>query len=168
MFDTLFRLWHTLPSLLTGVPIESIRLRFAFLQSLNNTLETFFLPLIDLRPWLTYSRSTAALLSRVRGLIFYDTKCTLMNRILNATAKRKPDQAAPEITLDPLEDIGGGSSRANIYAFLNTYITDCLLFYKLNIASIFQCSVALLSFLSYQISERKYSETISVLIHVQE
>jgi len=91
----------------TGVPIESIRLRFAFLQALNNTLETFFLPLIDLRPWLTYSRSTAALLSAVRGLVFYDTKCTLINRILNATAKRKPDQAAPEITLDPLEDIGG-------------------------------------------------------------
>lgn len=91
----------------TGVPIESIRLRFAFLQSLNNTLETFFLPLIDLRPWKTYNRSTAALLSRVRGLIFYDSKIFLVNRILNATAKRKPDQAAPEIVLDPLEDIGG-------------------------------------------------------------
>ncbi|XP_053376532.1 probable E3 ubiquitin-protein ligase HECTD4 [Mercenaria mercenaria] len=93
-------------SCLQGVPVESIRLRFAFLQSLNNTLETFFLPLIDLRPWQTYNRSTAALLSKIRGLIFYDTKCCLMNRILNATAKRKPDQAAPEITLDPLEDIG--------------------------------------------------------------
>ncbi|WAR02868.1 HECD4-like protein [Mya arenaria] len=92
---------------LQGIPIESIRLRFAFLQSLNNTLETFFLPLIDLRPQETYSRSTAALLSKVRGLIFYDTKCALINRILNATAKRKPDQAAPEISLDPLEDITG-------------------------------------------------------------
>ena len=87
--------------------MESLRLRFAFLQSLNNTLETFFLPLIDLRPWETYNRSTSALLSKIRGLIFYDTKCCLMNRVLNATAKRKPDQAAPEITLDPLEDIGG-------------------------------------------------------------
>ena len=49
----------------------------------------------------------AALLAKVRGLIFYDTKCNLANRVLNATAKRKPDQAAPEITLDPLEVIGG-------------------------------------------------------------
>ena len=84
-----------------------MRLRFAFLQSLNNTLESFFLPLVDLRPAETYSRSTAALLAKVRGLIFYDTKCNLANRVLNATAKRKPDQAAPEITLDPLEVIGG-------------------------------------------------------------
>ena len=90
-----------------GIPLESVRLRFAFLQSLNSTLETFFLPLIDLRPRETYSRSTAALLSKVRDLIFYDTKCCFMNRVLNATAQRKPDQAAPEIILDPLEDIGG-------------------------------------------------------------
>ena len=92
---------------LPGIPLESIRLRFAFLQSLNNTLESFFLPLIDLRPAGTYSRSTAALLSTVRGLLFYDTKSNLTNRVLNATAQRKPDQAAPEITLDPLEVIGG-------------------------------------------------------------
>jgi E3 ubiquitin-protein ligase HECTD4 len=31
----------------------------------------------------------------------------LFNRILNATAQRKPDQAAPEIVLDPLETLGG-------------------------------------------------------------
>ncbi|XP_052243277.1 probable E3 ubiquitin-protein ligase HECTD4 isoform X2 [Dreissena polymorpha] len=98
---------------LQDVPIESIRLRFAFLQSLNNSLETFFLPLIDLRPWETYSRSMAAVMSKVRGLIFYDTKSSLVNRILNATTKRKPDQAAPEITLDPLEDIGGQKSCMN-------------------------------------------------------
>ncbi|KAJ8312853.1 hypothetical protein KUTeg_010226 [Tegillarca granosa] len=90
-----------------GIPVESIRLRFALLQSLNNTLETFFLPLIDLRPAVVYNRSTAALLSKVRGLIFYDSKVNFMNRILNATAQRKPDQAAPEITLDPLENISG-------------------------------------------------------------
>ena len=89
--------------------MESIRLRFALLQSLNNTLETFFLPLIVLRAAQgnTFSRSTARLLSDARGLIFYDTKVVLMNRVLNATAQRKPDQAAPEITLDPLENVGG-------------------------------------------------------------
>lgn len=91
--------------LLVGVPLESIRLRFALLQSLNNTLETFFLPLVDLRPAQIYNRSTAALLSMLRGLVFYDTKINLMNRVLNATEQRKPDQAAPEITLDPLETI---------------------------------------------------------------
>lgn len=90
---------------LVGVPLESIRLRFALLQSLNNTLETFYLPLVDLRPAQIYNRSTAALLSMLRGLVFYDTKINLMNRVLNATEQRKPDQAAPEITLDPLETI---------------------------------------------------------------
>ncbi|XP_062590799.1 probable E3 ubiquitin-protein ligase HECTD4 isoform X2 [Saccostrea cucullata] len=92
-------------SCLQGVPLESIRLRFALLQSLNNTLETFFLPLVDLRPAQTYNRSTAALLSQLRGLVFYDTKINLMNRVLNATEQRKQDQAAPEITLDPLETV---------------------------------------------------------------
>lgn len=62
---------------------------------------------MDLRPAKTYSRSTAALLSKVRGIIFFDIKVNLMNRVLNATTKRKPDQAAPEISLDPLETIGG-------------------------------------------------------------
>lgn len=44
------------------------------------------------------------------GLIFYDTKVTVMNRVLNATVQRTADHAAPEITLDPLEIVGGGSS----------------------------------------------------------
>lgn len=96
---------HFLVNFTVGIPLESIRLRFALLQSLNNTLETFYLPLVDLRPALTYNRSTAALLSQLRGLVFYDTKINLMNRVLNATEQRKPDQAAPEITLDPLETI---------------------------------------------------------------
>ncbi len=143
--------------------MESIRLRFALLQSLNSTLETFFLPLIDLRPCISdiltryvnhkqtqivlvlfcvwsgqfsetlprklscscrsslavqliltiypvfvlNNRSSALLLSKARGSIFYDTKTVLLNRILNATAQRKPDQAAPEISLDPLENVGG-------------------------------------------------------------
>ena len=93
--------------------MENIRLRFALLQFLNNTLETFFLPLVDLRPALSgdvaFSRSTGALLARARGRIFYDTKMTLVNRVINATIKRKPDQAAPEVTLDPLEHISGKS-----------------------------------------------------------
>ncbi|XP_066272380.1 LOW QUALITY PROTEIN: probable E3 ubiquitin-protein ligase HECTD4 [Branchiostoma lanceolatum] len=99
-------------SCLQGVPVESLRLRFALLLSLNNTLETFFLPLVDLRPCSTYPNSTAALLSRARRLMFYDTKVVVMNSILNATAQRNPSQAAPEITLDPLEIVGGEAVTA--------------------------------------------------------
>ncbi|KAH9492163.1 putative E3 ubiquitin-protein ligase HTD4 [Bulinus truncatus] len=103
-------------SCLQGLPFESIRLRFAFLQDLNNSLETSFLPLIDLRPTNVYSRSTAFVLSQLRSVIFYDTKVNFINRVLNASAKRKPDQAAPEITLNPLESIGTGekTSQASI------------------------------------------------------
>lgn len=92
---------------LQDIPIELLRLRFALLQSVNNGLETFFLPLVDLRPSsFSFPHSTAALLSMGRNLIFYDTKIALTNCILNATALRKADQAAPEIILDPLEIIG--------------------------------------------------------------
>lgn len=47
------------------------------------------------------------------GLIFYDTKVTVMNRVLNATVQRTADHAAPEITLDPLEIVGGKTSNAD-------------------------------------------------------
>ncbi|XP_059510969.1 probable E3 ubiquitin-protein ligase HECTD4 isoform X1 [Stegostoma tigrinum] len=92
---------------LLNVPIESLRLRFALLQSLNNTLETFFLPLVELRQTHTYMDSIASLLREAKGLIFYDTKLAVMNRVLNATVQRTADHAAPEITLDPLEIVGG-------------------------------------------------------------
>uniref|UniRef100_A0A8D1D314 HECT domain-containing protein n=1 Tax=Sus scrofa TaxID=9823 RepID=A0A8D1D314_PIG len=92
---------------LLNMPIESLRLRFALLQSLNTTLETFFLPLVELRQTPMYTHSIAALLQEAKGLIFYDTKVTVMNRVLNATVQRTADHAAPEITLDPLEIVGG-------------------------------------------------------------
>ncbi|XP_058136974.1 probable E3 ubiquitin-protein ligase HECTD4 isoform X6 [Dasypus novemcinctus] len=92
---------------LLNVPIESLRLRFALLQSLNTTLETFFLPLVELRQTPMYTHSIAALLKEAKGLIFYDTKVTVMNWVLNATVQRTADHAAPEITLDPLEIVGG-------------------------------------------------------------
>ncbi|KAG8597816.1 hypothetical protein GDO81_002399 [Engystomops pustulosus] len=94
-------------SCLLNVPIESLRLRFALLQSLNTTLETFFLPLVELRQTDMYMHSIAALLQQAKGLIFYDTKVTVMNRVLNATVQRTADHAAPEISLDPLEIVGG-------------------------------------------------------------
>lgn len=101
---------------LLGVPVESLRLRFALLQSLNSTLESFFLPLVELRLTQTYQNSIATLLCEAKGLIFYDTKVTVMNRVLNATVQRTADHAAPEITLDPLEIVGGEMRAAE-----NTY-----------------------------------------------
>uniref|UniRef100_W5MLV4 HECT domain E3 ubiquitin protein ligase 4 n=1 Tax=Lepisosteus oculatus TaxID=7918 RepID=W5MLV4_LEPOC len=94
-------------SCLLNVPMESLRLRFALLQSLNNTLETFFLPLVELRATDTYQHSIASMLREAKGLVFYDTKVAVMNRVLNATVQRTADHAAPEITLDPLEIVGG-------------------------------------------------------------
>lgn len=52
---------------LSDVPVESLRLRFALLQSLNNTLESFFLPLVELRQTQTYQNSIAALLCEAKG-----------------------------------------------------------------------------------------------------
>lgn len=51
----------------TDVPVESLRLRFALLQSLNSTLESFFLPLVELRQTHTYQNSIAALLCEAKG-----------------------------------------------------------------------------------------------------
>lgn len=50
-----------------GVPVESLRLRFALLQSLNSTLETFFLPLVELRQTPVFTHSIAALLTEAKG-----------------------------------------------------------------------------------------------------
>ncbi|MBN3276384.1 HECD4 ligase, partial [Polyodon spathula] len=103
-------------SCLLNVPVESLRLRFALLQSLNNMLETFFLPLVELRQTDTYLHSIAALLREAKGLVCYDTKVAVMNRVLNAIVQRTADHAAPEITLDPLEIVGGEIRSAE-----NTY-----------------------------------------------
>ncbi|XP_059171920.1 probable E3 ubiquitin-protein ligase HECTD4 isoform X2 [Physella acuta] len=108
-------------SCLQGLPVESVRLRFAFLQDLNNSLETCFLPLVDLRAANIYSRSTAYVLAQLRSIIFYDTKVSFINRILNASAKRKPDQAAPEITLNPIEAIGTGESNCQSSILCQSY-----------------------------------------------
>ncbi|XP_061115937.1 probable E3 ubiquitin-protein ligase HECTD4 isoform X3 [Conger conger] len=102
---------------LLAVPVESLRLRFALLQSLNSMLESFFLPQVELRQTATYQNSIAALLGEAKGLVFYDTKVTVMNRVLNATVQRTADHAAPEITLDPLEIVGG-----EIRSSENTYL----------------------------------------------
>lgn len=72
------------------------------------------------------------------GFIFYDTKVTVMNRVLNATVQRTADHAAPEITLDPLEIVGG----MHLFHFLHIFVLRpqllennlswALFFFKLN------------------------------------
>lgn len=65
------------------------------------------------------------MISKARGSIFYDTKTVLLNRILNATAQRKPDQAAPEITLDPLENVGGKFCAKLLADFYSCVVRIC-------------------------------------------
>ncbi|XP_073792215.1 probable E3 ubiquitin-protein ligase HECTD4 [Danio rerio] len=50
-----------------SVPVESLRLRFALLQSLNSKLENFFLPLVELRLTQTYQNSIATHLCKAKG-----------------------------------------------------------------------------------------------------
>ncbi|GFO01128.1 HECT domain-containing e3 ubiquitin protein ligase 4 [Plakobranchus ocellatus] len=115
------QLAHEAFTSLQGIPVEMTRLRMAFLQQLNNFLETSFLPLVDMRPARLYSRSTAFVLAQVRWVVFYDTKVNFLNRVLNASAKRKPHQAAPEITLNPLESIGTGEKSIQASILCQAY-----------------------------------------------
>lgn len=62
----------------SDVPVESLRLRFALLQSLNNTLESFFLPLVELRQTETYQNSIAALLCEAKGEQSLGTELTCL------------------------------------------------------------------------------------------
>lgn len=61
----------------SDVPVESLRLRFALLQSLNTTLETFFLPLVELRQTEMYANSIAALLQEAKGPFLREGGCCL-------------------------------------------------------------------------------------------
>lgn len=61
----------------SDVPVESLRLRFALLQSLNTTLETFFLPLVELRQTEMYANSIAALLQEAKGQFLGERACGL-------------------------------------------------------------------------------------------
>lgn len=51
-----------------------------------------------------------------------------MNRVLNATVQRTADHAAPEITLDPLEIVGGMLFIVNMFKslFQSTTLDLCI------------------------------------------
>lgn len=55
-----------------------------------------------------------------------------MNRVLNATVQRTADHAAPEISLDPLEIVGGKQKiHVNFYISTERIVTQWLDVYVL-------------------------------------
>ena len=73
-----------------------------------NTQLVSVLPLIDLR-----SQAKGSLGHLVHSLcpyLFYDTKITFLNRLLNASAHRPEGHAPREVKLNPLEVIESKSS----------------------------------------------------------
>eukprot|EP00092_Neocalanus_flemingeri_P030552 GFUD01033172.1.p1 GENE.GFUD01033172.1~~GFUD01033172.1.p1 ORF type:complete len:4225 (-),score=861.78 GFUD01033172.1:307-12981(-) len=93
-------------NLLQSIAIEDLRTRFAILCSLNQGLEKFLIPLIDFRSAVVHLNSTAENIKKGRNLIFYETKSNLLTKYLNASHQRNPDHAPPEISVDPVEEIG--------------------------------------------------------------
>ena len=91
---------------LQSTPIEDIRTHYAILVSFNESIENYLLPLVDFRCVETYSNSIATYIQKGRNLIFYEVKCNLLKKLLNASHHRNPDHAPPEIVLDPVEEIG--------------------------------------------------------------
>ena len=85
----------------SGQSLEDVRALFLALRWLNK--ETLsILPLLDLRTSAADSRN---LLQQISPVLFYDTKITFLHRVINASAQRPPDQAPPEVKLNPLEVI---------------------------------------------------------------
>lgn len=95
---------HLLPlahSLFPGLSLEDIRALFLALRWLNKEALSI-LPLLDLR---SSAADAHTLLQQISPILFYDTKITFLHRVINASAQRPPDQAPPEIKLNPLEVI---------------------------------------------------------------
>lgn len=75
-------------------------------------------------------KSVLTILPSLSGLVFYDTKVAVMNKVLNATVQRTIDHAAPEITLDPLEIVGGMQCIYFVFTplYLRIYLGDSVAF----------------------------------------
>ncbi|KAF4790542.1 putative E3 ubiquitin-protein ligase HECTD4 [Turdus rufiventris] len=88
----------------------SLEMDVALVQYINRLCRHLAITPARLHPHEVYLDPADAADPRIScllSLIFYDTKVTVMNRVLNATVQRTADHAAPEITLDPLEIVGG-------------------------------------------------------------
>ncbi|MEQ2171889.1 putative E3 ubiquitin-protein ligase HTD4, partial [Goodea atripinnis] len=104
-------------------------------------------------------------------LIFYDTKVTVMNRVLNATVQRTADHAAPEITLDPLEIVGGRLSIFVLSRLLNR--TLCQTFWTLPLfptgeirssENTYYCQAARQLHFLWQVCKELQSSALSLLL----
>ena len=93
---------------LQGLSLADLRLRLLQLKYINHQL-SLLLPVVDLRS--SHPLSLGGRLSRVAPLIFYDVKMSFLHAVLNASTRRSLDQAPPEIKMDPLESLTGGSER---------------------------------------------------------
>ena len=91
---------------LQDVLLEDLRTRFALLSSWNHGFKRFLLPMVDYRAATTYPNSTAANIRAGRALIFFEIKSEVLSELLNASHQRNPEHAPPEITVDPVEEIG--------------------------------------------------------------
>ena len=80
---------------LGGLPLESIRLRFAMLKFLNE-LVTGLIPLVDMQ-YVNEDWSLAFMLGAIRRLVFIDVKLDLFEEVLCATHTQR---TSPIITLN--------------------------------------------------------------------
>ena len=100
ILDTLTQT-HSQTHSLSGLSLEDIRALFLAVRWLNKQTLSI-LPLLDLR---TSPTDPGSLFQKLSPILFYDTKITFLHRVINASAQRPPDQAPPEIKLNPLEVI---------------------------------------------------------------
>ncbi|KAL5256674.1 hypothetical protein ACHWQZ_G011808 [Mnemiopsis leidyi] len=87
---------------LFNVPIEYLRLRFAFLQLINTSVSKHLLPAVSLGAVDLAPHSIGSVLLRGRDLLFYDVKLGYLNFVINSTDRRSGDSVPPEIIFDPL------------------------------------------------------------------
>ena len=87
---------------LFSVPIEYLRLRFAFLQLINTSVSKHLLPAVSLGAVDLAPHSIGSVLLRGRDLLFYDVKLGYLNFVINSTDRRSGDSVPPEIIFDPL------------------------------------------------------------------
>ena len=114
-------------SLLSNVPLWSVRFRLGMFVILNNYLMKI-LPCLDLHHVNTPD-SVANLLAATRFIMFFDSKVEWFNGLLNDSAQRKVSAGAPEVSFDPLQSIGTASAKVDLshHHFLSalTQLSDC-------------------------------------------
>ena len=98
---------------LQGMSLADLRRRFLQLKYINQQL-SLLLPVIDLRSSSSNPLCLGGRLSQLAPLLFYDVKMSFLHAVLNASTRRSLDQAPPEIKMDPLESLTGGSECVRV------------------------------------------------------